>query len=101
MGATVTVYGATELDALNALRKAILQAYPGRQPDSDAATVNPSEKKGRAFTVEIKTAEDGEPYDVCFTLTEKAKNVGMPLSVSRLYGRKPKRGEYLATVHVR
>ena len=105
-GSTLTVYGTTLSKTLKAIRKSLLDAARTWQlwADSSVAVFNITTKK--AYTYKVKyigndnTFFSGRGMPIRLHEVKVGKNVGMPLSVAAHYNRKPRRNEWMATVHV-
>lgn len=98
-GTTLSYTGKTIEEVLEKLKKGILDAIHIMQPDSDAAVLKPSEKIGKAYTVET-IWKDNAPIDVKFTDKGNSGNVGMPVTVASLYGPKPAEDEWVGCIHL-
>jgi len=84
-GTTIIKIGKTAEEVLERLKKSVLDAVPTVYPDSDAAILNPSTNIGKAYELEI-VWENNAPKDVKFTMKGDKGNVGMPISVAKLFG---------------
>ena len=105
-GTTIVVNGKTVEDVLRKIKKAILNCQMTMRPDSDVVLYNPSTKEGKIFKPVIKYSQKGEGVfaidvieDVCFEEVESG-NIGMPVAVASIYGKKPKEGEWQGAVHL-
>lgn len=101
-GVTLTKIGKTREEALEKIREDILNAPHTMYPDSDVAVLNPETGEGHCYRVEWEPTVEGRPTGVKLVeIPEKEGNrIGLPLTVSKLYGPEPKPGEWVATVHL-
>lgn len=99
-GTTIIENGKTIKAVLQKIKEGIITAFPNLQPDSDVALYNPTVKEGKIFKAKIKRGEDGYSIeDVAFLEVEKG-NIGMPVAVASIYGKKPKKDEWQGSIHL-
>jgi len=96
-GSTITVYGLKIETTLEKMKAGILSAVPTLWADSSIILFNPTTKEAHFYKV-IYLGKYGERIKL--REVKMGRNIGMPLSVSAHYQRKPRRNEWLGTVHL-
>jgi len=96
-GSTLTSYGLKLETVLEKIKANVEAATPTLWADSSVIIFNPTTKEVHFYKV-IYLGKYGE--HVRLREVKMGRNIGMPLSVAAHYQRKPRRNEWMATVHV-
>ena len=106
MGATVTKKDKDFSRLLKVMRAEIEHAFPNLQPDSNLILYKPSTKETRIYKVEIIGDSRDDYVEGLANLTflkgeDKAieHGDGIACNVAATYGPKPKKNEWIATIH--
>lgn len=94
-GCTITIVGDTETELLTRMKQQILSAgISGLWVDSELCIINPEETKAKLFKVEYI------PLGTELKFIEVQKGRAFHVGVSGRFGKKPEKGQLVATVHV-
>ena len=100
MGTTVIKNGETVNEVLSQIRNVIIDAFPF-QADSDVGLVNPTLNTGKIFKANIKWELHGGqqvPEDLAFKEISEG-NVGLPVTVTSIFGDKPEDNSWVGCIH--